>query len=244
MTKSWYEEEKRFSYSDFDIDDHILISRVAQLFQDISGNHAELLGCGYEKFKSQDKIWIIARSKMEIIKNPVVNHPYKATTYVTKPKGLIYDRVYRVTDSENGELVMQGTTAWCVSSLSTRRLLRPDGSTYPSDMEFDPSIEPERLLALKAPEKEEGDSLKSRVNFIDLDHNRHMNNCRYMDMATNVLSPKEGKRISVFEIDYEKECVEGEKLITTDIKEDGQSGTITCRKEGGELVFIARYRLS
>lgn len=36
-----YKEEREFVYSDYDINDNVLMSHIAEIFQDIAGNHSE-----------------------------------------------------------------------------------------------------------------------------------------------------------------------------------------------------------
>lgn len=63
-----YKEERKFVYSDYDINDDVLMSHIAEIFQDIAGNHSEFLGCGYGAVKSKDMIWVLAKSKIDVIK--------------------------------------------------------------------------------------------------------------------------------------------------------------------------------
>lgn len=245
MTKATYEEEKSFAYSDFDIDDHILLSHVAQVFQDIAGDHSQALGCGYEKMKAQDIIWVLARNRIDVLENPKVNRLLTVETSIKKPLSLIYERELIIKDKESGKTLITGISNWVLASLSTRRLIRPKTPVYPLDLEDVESLYKEHLKTL--PTLKTDPALlpfKERVHFVDLDHNRHMNNCRYCDVLTNALSPKNDERISSLEIDYEKECVEGEELSVHLLKENETSGYAFSYNENNVLVFKAHYTLS
>lgn len=245
MTKATFIEEKSFAYSDFDIDDNILISHVAQVFQDIAGDHSEILGCGYEKMKSQDIIWVLAKNKIDVLTNPKVGQQLLIETSIKKPHGLIYERELVIKDKQTNKILITGISNWVLASLSTRRLVRAKTPIYPSDLEEIEPVYQEHLKTLPNLEiSKDSKPFKESVHFVDLDHNRHMNNCRYCDVITNAISPRNGKRISSLEIDYEKECVEGETLNVFLLKNGENEGYTFAFKEENVLIFKGYYKLA
>lgn len=243
MTENEYTKQTAVAYSDLDIHDFILPSRYLGIFQDAAGEHAELLGCGYEAFKSKDLMWIIVRSRLDILGNPKENETLKVTTKVKRPVGVIFEREIKIC-SLDGSVYATGLTDWCVSNRVTRRLVRPSDIPYPS--QFDgPYIYEKHLSSIK-PFKPEGDPvLTHRVRFTDLDHNLHMNNCKYADVLEDAISPKAGQRFIFLEMNYEKECVEGD-ILSLYINPDEKEGfwDAMAYKQDGSLSFKARYSLT
>lgn len=244
-TPAIYEERKSFTYSDFDIDDHLLISHAAQCFQDVAGNHSEILGCGYEAMKAKDAIWVLVRAKFDLLNNPRVGEPLTLKTCVQRPRGLIFERQLIVEDASSHKIMLRSISNWVLASLSSRRMIRPFPDVYPADLPQVELWETELLKSLTLPDQKPDASFDQRVHFVDLDHNRHMNNCRYFDLITNIVVPGGGKRISTVEIDFEKECVLGETLRVERISLDEDSGYVAAYDtEDEKLIFKSRYRLS
>ena len=238
-----YSKTIRLGYECFDTYDRVFPSKYLSLFQDVAGEHAELLGCGYSALKSQGMMWIVARSRLDVIEDPRENEPLILTTRVKRPLGLIFEREYEVRRASDSSLLAAGLSSWCISNIVTRRLVRPRDIPYPDSF-------PESFIystSLKAiPDFEtEGDPVFSRrVNFTDLDHNRHMNNCRYADILEDAVSTKENQRFKSLEIDFERECVEGDTLsvFLSEKNEKGERFALAERQDG-ELSFKARFVL-
>lgn len=240
-----YSKEVSLPYESFDVFDRMLPSKYLSLFQDAAGEHAQLLGCGYEEMKDRGLMWIIARSRLDVFAEPKENDRVTITTRVKRPSGLIFEREYRATESESGTLLATGISSWCVSDIETRKLARPSSIPYPDTFEgpYDYSI---HLSAIREFDTAGMDPvLVRRVNFTDLDHNRHMNNCRYADVLIDALRPAEGLSMKYLEIDFERECVEGEELsiYVNDADEKGERTALAFRRDG-QLSFKARFTLA
>lgn len=235
-----YEEERELQYSDFDMNDQMLYSHMAALFQDVAGNHSQLLGCGYEAMKSKDMIWIIARAKLEMIKQPKVARPLIVKTIAYKPQGLIFDRQFSIVDKETSEILATGITSWCIASLSTRRLVRPQIDT--ANFEHVESLPYERLMKLPDIDLSDCERETHKVTFVEMDHNRHMNNTHYMDIITNMVKASGDEDITSIEIDYEKECSMSDVLDVFHSKKDRY--VVATDSQTGRMIFKARYETS
>lgn len=233
-----YTEEKVLSYSDFDMNDQILFSHIAALFQDVAGNHSQSLGCGYETMKAKDMIWIIARARIDVIKQPMVAKPILVETIAYKPQGLIFDRQFFVKDKETGEVLITGITSWCIASLSTRRLVRPSIDT--NSFEQIDELPYKRLLKLPDIDYSQSTPYEHTVQFVELDHNRHMNNTHYLDIATNMIRMENDNEITSMEINYEKECSFKDTMkVYLSSKDDF---VIATNKETNLVIFKVRYQ--
>ena len=80
-----YQENFRLRISDFDTFDHLTPHAVLDLFQDVAGKHADLIGVGFDKMIKDNLIWVLLRTKYEVIKNPPL---YSTVTDLARFLGL------------------------------------------------------------------------------------------------------------------------------------------------------------
>ena len=102
MDRRYYTESFRLRVNDFDCNDRVLVSSILDLCQDVAGMHAITLGVGYKQMITQNKIWMVIRTKMEIIK-PFINnkvsiaksyYDYKAEADSQKNSIIYYENIY------------------------------------------------------------------------------------------------------------------------------------------------------
>lgn len=236
-----FAENLSFSYSDYDVNDFVFPSKYLQVFQDIAGDHADIIGCGYEAFKAKNLIWVIARARLDIMGNPDVGEPLVLSTKVKKPEGIVFEREMYLRGRDSGKIYATGISGWCVCNMTTRRLERPSAVPYPQSFAENYTYS-NRLTALPLFDTTGMKPYEYRVGFVDLDHNRHMNNCKYADALENAVSPQPGQRFKSLEIDFEKEAVEGENLsiFVSPKCADGTFG-VQAKKENGNLSFKASF---
>ncbi len=228
----------------FDVYDRIFPSRYLTLAQDMAGEHADLLGCGYADLRPRDLMWIIVRTRLDILAQPTDKCEVILTTRVKKPAGLIFDREVEIRRADDGLLLATSISAWCVSNLETRRLVRPSEIAYPDTFEG-PYIYADHLRAIPDFQPAGEPALVRRVNFTDLDHNRHMNNCRYADALLDAISPREDEHLTSLEINYEHECLEGDSLsIYLERPNEKGEGRARAVRGDGVLSFKARFTIT
>ena len=54
-----------------DCHDCLKMSTLLDIAQEVAGDHADELGCGFEVMIKQNLIWVIVRNYVEILKKPV-----------------------------------------------------------------------------------------------------------------------------------------------------------------------------
>ena len=67
MENRLWQNEYRLRASDFDKYNRIRLSSVLDLFQDAAGQHADLLGVGFERMLERHYLWVLVRIKLQII---------------------------------------------------------------------------------------------------------------------------------------------------------------------------------
>ena len=187
--------------SDLDCFDRVKPHAYLEFFQDIAGEHADILGVGYNESKKINVGWVLMKSKLEIFKNPI---PYDTLLLQTWPSNLTkvdFTRDYRLLDKE-GEIISQGTSQWCIVDINNHRILRTSTINFPTDVHEEP------LYTARLEKLSEYDYSNQEVKFShtirnsDLDHYGHTNNARYAVMLFDALPNSIEKNVHTLEINY------------------------------------------
>lgn len=204
-----YSEVVKLLPSQFDLNDRLSPTAIMGLFQDIASIHGELIGVGFEKMLSKGLYWVLIRTKYDVIVQP---KPYQQVVLKTWPhiKGRVdFDRDYLITDM-SGNILIKGTSKWCVISTETRKFVLPTAVEYPKDLEYETEINYQEKFA-KTPsiqQKQDAD-YEHVVEFNEIDHNKHLNNVHY---ATYVFNALKNDDLSHLQLNYISECKLGDKI--------------------------------
>lgn len=232
-----------FRYSEFDIYDRVLPSSLFSAFQDIAGEHAERLGVGYKEMIDRDLIWVLVRSKYEILSHPQVDTEYILETWPL-PKGPIdFNRDYRIRQT-NGEVLIRATSKWAVTNLKTRKLVRSRDINYCGENFYPVRNFEEDLQNFALEEKEQKSFIFSHtVRFTDLDHNRHMNNTKYATLVLDAISPNEDEIITEMQINYLIECQLGDKINVYLNQQNGYYYVDGIKNGSEQKIFSAKVKI-
>ena len=182
-----------------DCTDSLKVSTFLDIAQEIAGDHAEELGCGFETMIKQDLIWVIVRNYVEIYKKPQSFKEIEVVTYPLKPRFVEFNR-----DTEfyhNSELFAATRSTWMVINIKDFSVKAPD---FFKDFDDDQGFFKRRIRKLTNIKKEELEKVKDiEVTYSMLDHNGHMNNTRYLDFYLDVFRPK--TPIKTLQVEYTKQ---------------------------------------
>ena len=187
--KKIFEKMYDLRTSDFDKFNHIRPSAVLDLFQDVAGRHAEEINVGHDAMKNRSYFWVLVKTKFRIISQPEIYQKVVAKTWPLEPNKFIYRREYTI-ESEEGKKLIIGSSEWVVVHSEKRRLvsapdLYPFTDGFHTEMNFEPRIE--------------------KIS-------NHVNNTKYADFVLDSVNPDDVFNIDVFQIDYRKEVLQGDKL--------------------------------
>ena len=185
----------------FDVNDRISIKSILNIFQDVASIHAEEIGVGYQEMLNKNLYWVLSRIKIDIIQMPEINQSVIVETWPHEKGRIDFDRDLRIL-SEDGKVLIIGTSKWCVIDTINRKLQRSDNINY--NGEIYPKLNYEdKLNKISIPNNEIIEKSKYKVAYSDLDHNLHMNNTNYANLVMNTIK---NKKISHFEINFLNEC--------------------------------------
>lgn len=230
------EREYYLRASDFDCNGKIRISAVLELFQDIAGAHAAMLGCSGEEMQKRGLLWVLVGVRLQILKQPKEHSVVKILTWPLEQKGIRFVRDYKVFD-ENGELIILGSSKWAFIDIAERKLARVS-DIYPSELDYctDKSFEADE----KIPTFSEADATYTVVpQFSHLDTNNHVNNTKYADFIMDSLGSVSQSVIAA-QIDYKSEVLYKEPL-TIAYKNEQNATLFKGTDENGQTKFIAKF---
>ena len=152
-------------------------SAILDLFQSVAGEHAELLGLGFDPLKERGYSFVLARIKYDLYK------PLKRfDKVVVKTWPQVAGRIELDRDFEiylDNELVGIGTSKWVLMDISTRRIARASVISYPC--EIDPKVNYSEFDKLIFTDITFDSSYIYEVRHNDIDLIGHMNNTKYVD---------------------------------------------------------------
>lgn len=204
MEKNIFEKKFILRVSDFSCFDTLKPSAILDFFQDVAGQHADILGIGFDDLIAKDLIWVLLRTKFDIIKNPKLYSEVIVKTWPHAKGKLDFDRDYLITDLDGNELI-KGTSKWVIVNYRTRRLTLNSHIEYNciplSKKNYEEPFNKLNDFEINAGLK----CFEYRTLFTDLDHNGHVNNIKFSDMILNALELNSTEEILAFEINYLKE---------------------------------------
>ena len=205
----------------FDKNDRLSFKAILSIFQDVASIHAEDIGVGYKSMLNKNLYWVLSRIKIDILKMPEINQTVVVETWPHEKGRVDFDRDLKIC-SEDGEVLVIGTSKWCVIDTVQRRLQRADNVNYIGEVFTEVNYE-QPFGKIILPDSDFIFKFKYNVLFSDLDHNQHMNNTNYANL---VASAVENEKINHFEINFLNEC-----------KLNDQINVVICKNVNQEYVI-------
>ncbi|MGL5677497.1 MAG: acyl-[acyl-carrier-protein] thioesterase [Cellulosilyticaceae bacterium] len=214
----------KINYRDVDLEGNLRMSALVDYMQEVSGEHARLLGLDYSGDDNEDRIfWIVSRAKMHLETLPKWLETIRIETYPDGIDKLFAVRRFNIYNSDE-EQIGYIIGNYILLDCDTHRPVRIKNLKGPIT-KLDWVYEGETLPKLKGPEiVEVEDSRKVRSSEIDLNH--HMNNAHYIRWSVDMFTTEElNKRpIKSIQTNYITSLVEGDTAhIVRGLDEEGNT---------------------
>ncbi|MBQ8451760.1 MAG: hypothetical protein IJ538_03180 [Clostridia bacterium] len=220
----------------FDCNDKLKPSAIFMLFQDIASIHGEEMGVGFEAMVKSGYYWVVTRVKYDVLIQPQVYEKVIIETWPHAPGRVDFDRDFLITNT-SGEVLIKGTSKWCIISTETRKLVPISNINYLT--EFDSKINyEERFLRTPSVENFGTPVFTHKVTYNEIDHNKHLNNTHYADYVFNAVC---GKLSSHVEISFIAECKLGDEIEVFKMKNESGE-TLISGYVNGEIKFSAMVK--
>lgn len=201
-----YRKTYQITTNMLDCHDCLKMSTLLDVAQEVAGDHAEELGCGFETMIKQDLIWVIVRNYVEIIKKPTNFKEIEVVTYPLKPRFVEFNRETEF--YHDGELFAVSRSTWMVINIKDFSVKAPD---FFKGFDDDLGYFKRRIRKLPVIEKSQLQKVKEvDVLYSMLDHNRHMNNTKYVDFYLDIFRPEFS--VKTLQIEYIKQSFLDDKL--------------------------------
>jgi len=225
--------------SDFDMNSRIHPAAVLDLFQEVAGGHATLLGCSFAQMLAKNLLWMVTRVRFSMVKMPEKNSYTKVSTWPLEPNRVIFQREYSVTD-EQGNLLIKGSSEWVAVDCKERKLMVAKG-IYPENTEYLTKKMYEGRLPRLHDFECEGKACTVIPSFSDIDFNGHVNNTKYAIYVMNSIKLGKDEEICDFQIDYHKEIQQGDD-IDLFCKRDGNT-VFAKGLKGDDIMFLCKMEI-
>ena len=158
-------------------------SAILWFVQEIAGRHCALLGLDWDTMAQKQMFWAIIRHRVQIRRLPKKGEQIRIETWPMPTTRVAFPRNVVAFD-ESGREIFRSLSLWVLMDLQSRAMILPgkSGVEVPGILRGGELSSPRSLTpaALSA-------SQTRTVAFTDLDINGHMNNCRYLDWAYDLL---------------------------------------------------------
>lgn len=201
-----YRKTYQITTNMLDCHDCLKMSTLLDVAQEVAGDHAEELGCGFETMIKQDLIWVIVRNYVEIIKKPINFKEIEVVTYPLKPRFVEFNRETEF--YHDGELFAVSRSTWMVINIKDFSVKAPD---FFKGFDDDLGYFKRRIRKLPVIDKSQLQKVKEvDVLYSMLDHNGHMNNTKYVDFYLDIFRPEFS--VKTLQIEYIKQSFLDDKL--------------------------------
>ena len=201
-----YRKTYQITTNMLDCHDCLKMSTLLDVAQEVAGDHAEELGCGFETMIKQDLIWVIVRNYVEIIKKPINFKEIEVVTYPLKPRFVEFNRETEF--YHDGELFAVSRSTWMLINIKDFSVKAPD---FFKGFDDDLGYFKRRIRKLPVIEKSQLQKVKeAEVLYSMLDHNGHMNNTKYVDFYLDTFRPEFS--VKTLQIEYIKQSFLDDKL--------------------------------
>ena len=216
-------------------------SAICWLVQEMAGRHCLLLGLDWESLAKKGMFWAILRHQIQVNRLPNKDETIHVETWPMPTTRVAFPRNVVAFDGSGNEL-FRTTSVWVLMDMEKRAMVLPgkSGVDVPGIL-LGGELPAPGSLAPKMPE-----SRQSRtVRFTDLDLNGHMNNCRYLDWAADLL-PSDFHRehsLSCATLGYLAEARETDEMDLFYGQEDTDGLRLEILRQG-QRIFAAQLRFT
>lgn len=231
------ERDYRLLWMNFDRYGRMQPAAILEIFQDLAISHAEELGIGRAAMLEKGVVWVVIRTKLEVLREPKYNTVVTARTWPHSLSKFSFIRDFTIRDEE-GELLVKATQEWVLMNFETRRFSSAK-DVYQGPEDFDEARAFDRKPR-KLPDFEvDGPpALVTAAAYTDIDVNGHVNNAVYPNFVMDALNPGPEGSIRTFQIDYRHE-VFPDVPLSMHVRREGDLVQVKAVDPEGVVLFAS-----
>lgn len=228
--KPYYEVYHTLETGDVDAAGKLTPEKMLYLAQEAAGEHCRLLGADREALLPKRLFWAVIRHRVQVNSLPQLGQRIRVKTWPMPTTRSAYPRSTAAYD-EDGNLLFQVISLWVLMDMDTRAMVLPgkSGVTVNGNLLGDELSAPGAIGLLT-----NGETSHRQVEDWDLDSNGHMNNCRCLGWAAQLLE-KSLAECREFTVCYYSEALKGEALQLEYAPLDGNVIQVDALRIGQEM---------
>ena len=227
----------RLRTSDFDCRQKLQPASVLDFFQDVAGEHADILGIGRDAILPQKLVWVVVRIRFRVLDTPKIYSRIKVSTWPLEPNRAVFRREYTIED-ENGKECVVGSSEWVLMHIEKRRIVPTRDIMHIEDGYLTRKLFEENFPRL--PDfTPDGEGLRIVPGFSEIDVNGHVNNTKYANFVLDAAGLSSGEAIDTFQIEYHRE-IKKNSAVTVFVRREGKELLSKGVSDEGEKMFSCR----
>ncbi len=210
-----YSYEYEIQYQEVDMDRKLRLFTLENYLLNVGGRVADELGFGIKYLNQQNLTWVLTRMSIEMSYMPTSCEHVVFETWIESNVHMLSTRDYRIYLLRDGkkEQIGHAKSIWAVLDLTKREIVNCFDQAA-----FDGAVDGEVLdiprAARPLPMTEPDDIVEHKIQYSDVDYNRHCNSCKYLEIMLNA------KRLALsghrfrLDINYVKEVYLNDTIFT------------------------------
>jgi medium-chain acyl-[acyl-carrier-protein] hydrolase len=230
-------EEFMVHASDTDFRSRGKLSFLLDIMQRAADSAVSSLGLSIDTMLNARMGWMVITLDLDLRRLPSPNELLKVRTWSKGHKGALWQRDYRIFDSNAVELAA-ARSIWALVDMDKRKILRPSALPIAVEPYLEDSVGslPDKVVIPADLSLQE--AFRYQVRYSGLDNNGHLNNARYVDLCCDALTLEEWEELELtgLHITYAQEAQYGEEIsiLRSSRTEEG----VYVRGQGGDKVFF------
>lgn len=232
----------RLLTGDFNNYEQIVPYAVLNLLQESASIHGEETGVGFFNMLEKGLIWVLAKIKYEVIKQPNRFSQVRVNTWPLRAPRFEAGREFIVFD-ENNEIVLKASSKWCLFDVKKGRIALASNAEFNGEFADKKEHTPLEFEIIPYEKKKEEYLFTHVVSYSDLDRNQHMNNAKYGILIYDALALLENELIKDFQIDFVSQAFLHENIHVYQ-KKNNKERVIYGIKDDESVVFKALVNIA
>ena len=230
-----YEMRERIRFSETDGNLRLTCTGLVNLLQDCATFHSEDAGYTCKILGEQDLGWFVTNWQVHLREMPSIGERILLRTYPYHFRGMMAYRYFTI-ESEDGRLLATANSIWVLMNIKTNKPQRAPKEMIEAFVEEE---EPQETFEKRKIPVEEGLSEVTKV-VVDqtfLDTNGHVNNGRYVQLASHVL-PADVK-YSAFFVEYKQQARLGDTITLLKKESEDHIQVLLADDQGNPYVVTS-----
>lgn len=226
--------ESRVRFSEVDYTERMTLPALVNYFQDCSTFQSEELGLGIAVLRERKKAWVLSSWQIVVNRYPRFGEAVKVATWATGFDGFFGTRNFQITD-ESGQTAAWANSVWVFMDIERGRPVRPtaeDVEAYGMEKPLEIDFAPRKIELPGKTLEQEGFSVRRD----QIDTNKHVNNCQYIQMATEIMP--ECARSGQVRAEYRRSAVFGDRIYPRTAVEKDRKIVELCGADGKPFAII------